>query len=1709
MNLRRTLIPSLLALAAFSGTSYAALLKVGISFLGRSNDDVNLDKLGANEQAGIDPQYDWNNLGNNTDGITGNFTDPGGNNLDHITSGPLFTDNGIQDGTRGTTAVTVTVTASDAWRSDGAAGTGATPDQRLMRGLIKAGNAQGNIGGGQGFVNRVTFNNLNPNSHYKLIAYGDVNNSNNDAKVDFNLDGLLTYNSYYQLQPNQFNGYLSGSNTVNSDASRTVANYVTWADVTPTPGGLLNFTWIWRGNGDGVGVNGFQLVELPPISTGDVYWNKGNVAGAWDTIAQNWATDAAGVNGNATFATNNTAHFTNLGTAGARVVTVDAGGVTVGNIDVNNLTGNDYAIGGGPILGGGALAKDGTGALTLTGANQFTGAVTIKHGTVNVSSIGDPATAGNLGQGALITLGDTAGANDAALIYSGNTASISRTLTIASNGGIFNVSTAGQTLTFGNIAGTGNLAKNGAGGLASTGTIAGFSGGLAVNGGSLSIRTMNSGSGLLSLNAGTAFNLTGPGTLTDARTLFINGNASVGVTDAAGNYALTADFNDSNHVLTKTGNGRLELAGGASFAQLPVVSGGTLALTKEGSITLPSGAITLGAGARLEVVPGAIGAGNPVTLNGGSLRLGHQGLLGYYFTGGYNQGDWLNAMNSSVYAVASSHIAAGGLQGPFRTTTGGQTNLDFSNGNYGDNAPFANQGVADINDIRALFTGKIRIDSAGATTFFTTSDDGSAIFIDGQRVVNNNNFQGATTRQGTITLTAGLHDILMYFYEGGGGAGLLAEYTPAGGTRQVIPNSVLLSGDSVSYTSTNVTVTAGAPSSVESGAALAQLGTLSLPANTLLTLNGSTSFQATALTGSSHQVAVTGFNANSTLGALSGATSLTKTGNGNLVFLLPPTSGTTIAVNDGLVVNMGSSSSNPLAGIALTFGGGGLGLASTSGNVTYTNPVASTTNLAIVAGTFGNQNFTPTALTFTPPSLVAPTGNTLTIRSNDGNVSLAVTPLITGTGNVVTEEGTLTLGGGINNVGGNFSNRIANTTVNGNVSTNALLQEGNLTSFGTVIGNGLISGQLLPGSLTINGSVNATSIMTTRGTLTVTGSTTNSGALTGNGNGTMNLAASTHASATLTGNATLNNTGTFISTGALTMTSATATLGGVSSAASVSLTSTSTLTVKSTLASPGGIAASVNSTVNFDAGVGNTASLSGGDVTLATKANVHVTSGTADLSAVAVHSTQSVLTLFNNTLGGRLIPLQNGARLDPSDNNNANAIFNGTSNPGVSLSANLTGALDFPNDGAFGTFFGPGADTDRFTAAFVGRFKPSTSGTFSLGLFEQDDNAAVYIDANQDGVFQAGERIAQAGCCQTTTDGNTPSLTAGQFYNILYAVEDTGGGGSLGGRFQGATLNVGSQNGQFSFLADNQAGSTFQIDSGAELRAKSFDGVTSVKLASNGTLTLTNKGSATTSSADRIQVTGSTGNVYLGDNNVLNIGELVVAPGAVVNIDMPNGATNGGRVVLNGNVTGFTGVHTNIGSSTINVSGASLIVNTPLDGTGIVAGAIFGTIGGNSSINMAVTVTGSASLAPGDPATNGGIGTLTTGDFSDDGNFLADLKNKTAGNHDQLNVNGVLTLNNANLQLTIDPAFAASPGDEFPLILNDGGDLVFGAGFSQGTSITVGVNTFTIVYDHNYDGGGVGNDVGLIYVIPEPGSLAILLGGFATLVGVRRSRRRA
>src|SRR5690606_26382115 len=181
------------------------------------------------------------------------------------------------------------------------------------------------------------------------------------------------------------------------------------------------------------------------------------------------------------------------------------------------------------------------------------------------------------------------------------------------------------------------------------------------------------------------------------------------------------------------------------------------------------------------------------------------GLLGEYFNVAPP-----NISNTNPYASSLANLTS--FVSPHTPTHTAVSNVDFSNGGnnssdasnanfpnvfanngFGSGAPFASVGYATADNIVAVWRGKISL-PAGVTRFATRSDDGSAVFIDGQLVVNNNFFQGATTRHGDtpVYAEAGEHDIVVVFYEGSGGAGIQLGYDPGlTGNRQIIPEGVL------------------------------------------------------------------------------------------------------------------------------------------------------------------------------------------------------------------------------------------------------------------------------------------------------------------------------------------------------------------------------------------------------------------------------------------------------------------------------------------------------------------------------------------------------------------------------------------------------------------------------------------------------------------------------------------------------------------------------------------------------------------------------------------------------------------------------------------------------------------------------------------------------------------------------------------------------
>ncbi|MBT2557153.1 cadherin-like domain-containing protein [Hymenobacter sp. ISL-91] len=190
---------------------------------------------------------------------------------------------------------------------------------------------------------------------------------------------------------------------------------------------------------------------------------------------------------------------------------------------------------------------------------------------------------------------------------------------------------------------------------------------------------------------------------------------------------------------------------------------------------------------------------------------------------------------------ASSGLAANYYAGYFDGTTANNGNLSFFSTNtpslsridaqlnfptysWGNIVPPATNTNADPNNFSTRHRGSVFIPVAGDYTFYLTSDDASYMWIDGAALdptfpnvlINNGGAHGSVTVTATVTLSAGLHNILVYFGERDGGNVLTLEYSSTAGAgiaRQVIPSSALCAGQSpLPPSATNVTNLPAMPS---------------------------------------------------------------------------------------------------------------------------------------------------------------------------------------------------------------------------------------------------------------------------------------------------------------------------------------------------------------------------------------------------------------------------------------------------------------------------------------------------------------------------------------------------------------------------------------------------------------------------------------------------------------------------------------------------------------------------------------------------------------------------------------------------------------------------------------------------------------------------------------------------------------------------------
>jgi len=959
----------------------------------------------------------------------------------------------------------------------------------------------GTLGGSGTYNGAVTVNtggSISPHDATGIatLTINDSLSMNPSAKLDFNFDGLA--DSVTVLN----NLTLSGNSILNIHA---ITGFTTGTYRLVTMNNFTDTGDIVLGSNDGPGAFNYSIVETLPaggnpghidlvVTAQQLKWS-GATNNVWDINGTvNWVN---GVPAPAKYIDLTAVTFDNTGNN--RTINVTAPSVNPASITVNNDAAHAYSIGGNPIAGATGVTKRGVGTLSLTGPNTYIGPVLVEEGTLDVNSLANGGSASPLGAGTLpVSLGSAS--TGGVLRYSGAAAgSTDRGITLNAGGGTVDNA---QNATFGGIvSGAGNLTKTGAGTLTLSGITNTNTGNLNVNGGTLSVASMGIGvaPAMINLGAGRTFEYTGASQSGGRGITTADAASTVSVTNAATTLKLSGPVTGPS--INKSGAGTLDLAGLVTFsgtAHSMAPNSGTLSYSGTAGNTI-NGTYTVNAGSTLRSAPGSISS-VAVSLNGGTLSLAgptsKAGLNAEFYQFGpdtpilntiqdfdnvlvANSTTRFGTSNTSTADLdpdpnvhgAMNHIAAGG--NPFSQYIDDTTLTPVA-------APGGNDNLV------SRYTGKLNvpIGKGGTFTFFTASDDGSKLWIDGVEVVNNNFFQGTTERGGSINLAEGAHDVVVGFYEGGGDASMILRWIPVGGGKDVTPNSAFSSG-SADWNNT-VTTAAGVTSTIDvTSTATGNIGALSLGNNsTLRVTNGGVHTSGTVLpvAGGTYNFD-SGWDINLNQVTSSGAVTLNHTGIGQLILetnnLAGPAAGSTINMNGGTLAPVGNAgSTNPIGSAAVNLGnGGGILLSARTGDVTFDNLVSATGTVRVGSGVAGSATPGPHTLTLgsTAKPLTLANGTTVNLSANNG--TSLVLP-------AVQMAGDATFAHSSTNVGASNNVRIGNINMAGGTASFTGARQVTLTGNVTgVVNNVVVNNNALnvdpgaSGTSNINGPVKVVSVL--------------------------------------------------------------------------------------------------------------------------------------------------------------------------------------------------------------------------------------------------------------------------------------------------------------------------------------------------------------------------------------------------------------------------------------------------------------------------------------------------------------------------------------------------------------------------------------------------------------------------------------------------------
>ena len=1530
-------------------------------------------------------------------------------------------------------------------------------------------------------------------------ATGGIISNNNGVEGAALTIGALTFNGAATV--NTFSGSTSAA-IVTTSLATNAAGTVT---INPTATNWINgltYTLISYGGGS-IGGAGFGQFVLGPVTglsgrqvassltntgnaaltidiTGDTPYWVGDGDGKWNLAStNNWK--LLSNNSVTTFLVDDDTLFNdNASGAGPITVDIDTANVAPNSTTFDNST-KDYVLNGAFGISTGPLTKTGTGTVTINTANTYTGATTISNGTVSLAgSLGSTA----ISVGASGTLTETSTGvigGSASLTTSGSvTLGGNNTYTGATliNAGTLRVGTGSTT---GSIANTSGVTNNAA---------------LIYNrSDALTAGYVISGTGTLEKQGAGTLTLTNSNTYTGATTITA-GTLQIGNGGTTGSIAGTSGVTNNGALIYNRSNALAAAYVIGGTGTLEKLGAGTLTLTKtntySGTTTISAGTLQLGDGT----------TGNDGTIDNSPSIVNNAALA-------YN-----------LFGTASYSGSIGGTGSVTKLGAGTQT-LSGPNSYVG--GTIVNAGTLLISGSGTLGTGSALTLGGGHLDLGTTSQTVGAVSVTTAAAsgdtIGNGSLTGTSYAVSNTTGTAVISANLLVnggagFAKSGAGTVTLSgtntftgATTVTGGTLRLENTSALASTASITLNTANTRVELGTDSAfttlpggtggstlthtfvsdrATAGAALNhQLGTMNFGSSTFNFIQGSnvtsgtagvTFASATMTSGSAGTAVLNPTSATLTItgGVTSSTTNVARTlqldgtGTGHSIGGV-----ITQSVASALSLVKSNTSSWTLSGLsstaannysgATTIDQGTLALSS-AGTVALTG--ALTFGSAAGGTNTGSLDLSDASATFTGLATVqknSATANTITVGGSktltlNGGLTVGYDASVTGGTVATTSKLTASGAGSIAINGTTITIGVNSTGTNQAFWNDATLDVSGLAAFSTNVTNFNIGvGTTTQGPGTVLLSNTANTIITTGLKLGDTGGNN------GRGPGTLILG---------TGTNVVQADTIEIGKG-----KGTAISGSIVKFASQTAGSQGTVTI------------------------GNKAGTGAANITIA---NVNAV-GTAGGSIATLDLRGHVATV------------------------NAGTLLVGQTNAATSV-AGTNGTISFDA----GTFtvatltMAPktAASTGTATATLnVGGGAFTVNTAFTLGS-QATAGASVATLNLTGGTFTSNANITQGGGSTTSTinlDGGTLDLT----------------NHSIGGA---NAIALNAKQGTLKNLATLNSGGTLTKSTTGTLILTGTNGYVGLTDVTNGVVRVQSAtGLGTTAGAT--SVTGGANlqieNVNVGAENLTLNGTGLAGEGALsatgtaavsgtvlLASDSTVGvATLGDTLTLSGAISG-TGVSglTKVGNGRLTLSGSNLFTGTTnvdsgtLEISGSISGQVAlndGTLTGNSTSGTTGRISGLATLSGGTVNPGAATGTasgqlLMNGGLTFSGaSAVFNLNGTTAGTgYDQLAVTGAVSLS-ANVPFTISLGFVAMPGDAFVLVNNDDVDAVAG-GFKfsyAGTPLNEADHFFNGLEEYSISYvGGTGNDITATFVVPEPTSAALLLGGLAMLAGRRRRR---